>query len=226
MKFAPKVVAASLFAPLWGAHCIHRLTVGVNMVPGPMADFIKRGASTMKTQNILTATLLVAAGLLSACATTGVVTAPVVADNLRAPADQVPALEVSATGVQIYVCSAAKAEANRLEWAFKAPEAELFDASGTKVGKHYAGPTWEGNDGSKVVGEVKARDDGPDANAIPWLLLKAKSNAGNGVFAKTLSIQRVRTVGGKAPAGVCAQLGSEARVPYTAAYYFYDARPY
>lgn len=179
----------------------------------------------MKTQIIFTMTLLAAATLLTGCAATRAVTAPAVADHLRAPADQRPALEVAATGVQIYVCSASKADASRLEWAFKAPEAELFDGSAAKIGKHYAGPTWEANDGSKVVGEVKARDDGPDANAIPWLLLKAKSNAGNGVFAHTLSIQRVRTVGGKAPLGACAQVGSEARVPYTAAYYFYDARP-
>jgi len=51
-----------------------------------------------------------------------------------------------------------------------------------KIGKHYAGPTWESNDGSKVVGEVKARDDGPAPTAIPWLLLSAKSTSGNGAF--------------------------------------------
>src|SRR5258706_1317265 len=186
-----------------------------------------KGASTMKTQNVITMMMVAAAVLLAGCAAAGGITAPAVADNLRAPADQVPALGVADTGVQIYVGSAGKADPARFEWAFKAPEADLFDHAGTRIGKHYAGPTWESNDGSKVVGEVKARDDGPDANAIPWLLLKAKSNAGNGVFGHTLSIQRVRTVGGKAPAAACseAQAGSEVRVPYTAAYYFYDARP-
>lgn len=95
------------------------------------------------------------------------------------------------------------------------------------MGKHYAGPMWESNDGSKVVGEVKARDDGPDVNAIPWLLLSAKSAEGNGIFGKTQSVQRVKTVGGKAPADGCsqAQLGKIARVAYRATYNFYVARP-
>lgn len=50
------------------------------------------------------------------------------------------------------------------------------------IGKHYAGPTWEGKDGSKVVGEVNARDNGPDPNAIPWPLLSAKSKSGTGAY--------------------------------------------
>jgi hypothetical protein len=78
-----------------------------------------------------------------------------------------------------------------------------------------------------VVGEVKARDDGPSANAIPWLLLSAKSTSGNGVFGRTQGIQRLYTVGGKAPGAGCnrARLGKEARVAYKATYYFYVARP-
>jgi hypothetical protein len=81
--------------------------------------------------------------------------------------------------VQIYEC---KPTANpaRFEWVLRAPEAELFDTSGKKIGKHYAGPTWELSDGSKVIGELRARDDGPDVNAIPWLLLSVKSSAGGG----------------------------------------------
>ena len=115
----------------------------------------------------------------------------------------------------------------RFEWSFKAPEAELFDSDGKKIGRHYAGPTWEANDGSKVVGEVKAKDNGPDPNAIPWLLLSAKSTSGSGIFSQTQSIQRLNTVGGQAPAEGCnqAQFGKETRVPYKAKYYFYIARP-
>jgi hypothetical protein len=73
------------------------------------------------------------------------------------------------------------------------------------IGKHYTGPTWESNDGSKVIGEVKASDNGPDTNAIPWLLLNTKSTEGNGIFSKTQSVQRVKTVGGKAPVDGCNQ---------------------
>src|SRR5712692_1216230 len=167
------------------------------------------------------------AAILAGCAASNVGTNPVVPDNLRVPAGQTLSLVSPATGVQIYECSAGKTDPAKFEWAFKAPEADLFDLSGRKMGKHYAGPTWESNDGSKVVGEVKARDDGPNANAIPWLLLRAKSTSGKGVFSQTQSIQRLYTVGGKAPATGCnrAQLGKEARVPYKATYYFYVPKP-
>lgn len=154
-------------------------------------------------------------------------TAPDVPENLKAPAGQVVSLEAHATGVQIYECNANKTDPTRFEWIFRAPEADLFDSAGKKIGKHYAGPTWESTDESKVVGQVQARSDAPDANAAPWLLLNAKSNSGNGIFGRTQTIQRVRTAGGKAPAQVCtpAQAGKEARVPYNAIYYFYTAQP-
>ena len=177
----------------------------------------------MKIRNGLAMAGVAIAAVVAGCASTGARTAPTVPENLKAPENQKLSLETGASGVQIYECKTSKDNPARYEWVFKAPEAELFDTAGKKIGKHYAGPTWESDDGSKVVGEVKARDDGPDPNAIPWLLLSAKSTSGTGIFAKTASIQRVRTVGGKAPTDGCnqAQAGKEARVPYKAAYYFY-----
>src|SRR5512132_4040710 len=133
--------------------------------------------------------------LVAGSAPTRADTIPLVPENLGTPATEVLSLQTEAIGFQIYVCTASKEESTRFEWIFKAPEADLFDRAGNKIGKHYAGPTWESNDGSKVVGEVKARDDGPDPYAIPWLLLNAKSPSGKGVFGQTQSIQRVRTVG-------------------------------
>ena len=179
-------------------------------------------------QRKITAIAKVSIVLLLACcsiATAG--TIPVVPDALKVPASQALSLETQATGVQIYQCKASKDDPKRFEWVFKAPEAELFDSAGKRIGRHYTGPTWEADDGSRVVGEVRARDNGPDPNAIPWLLLTAKSTSGNGVFGRTQSIQRVHTTGGKAPAEGCnqAQVGKEMRVPYTAEYYFYIARP-
>jgi hypothetical protein len=155
--------------------------------------------------------------LVAACGALGTATVPSVPANLRTPASQALALETAATGVQIYECSAGK-------WIFKGPEAELFDRAGKKVGKHYGGPTWESNDGSKVVAALTARSDAPQAGAIPWLLLSAKSNAGNGVFGQTKSIQRVSTVGGVTPTESCgaANAGKVARVDYKAIYYFYQ----
>jgi hypothetical protein len=146
-------------------------------------------------------------------------------EALRPPADQVLALEAFATGAQIYECAASQDQPTRFEWVFKAPEAELFDKAGRQIGKHYAGPTWEATDGSAVVGELKARDSGPDPSAIPWLLLSAKSTTGTGVFSQIKSIQRLQTVGGKAPSEACSRDNAQqvVRVPYKATYYFYVA---
>lgn len=165
--------------------------------------------------------------ILASCATSHTGTPPAAPDALKVPETQVLALETQATGVQIYECKASKDDSTKFEWVFKAPEAELFDGAGKRIGKHYAGPSWEANDGSKVVGEVRARDNGPDPGAIPWLLLSAKSTSGNGVLSQTQSIQRLQTTGGKAPAEGCsqAQAGNETRVPYKAKYYFYIAKP-
>lgn len=151
------------------------------------------------------------------------ITKPAVPDNLKAPAGQIPILKVSAKGVQIYICTANATDPAKFEWTLKAPEAELFNEKGEKLGKHYAGPTWEALDGSKVTGELKEKANAPDSKGIPWLLLKAKSNEGNGLFSKVASIQRVDTVGGFAPdAANCdqARKASEVRVAYSATYYF------
>lgn len=157
--------------------------------------------------------------LLAACALPGAQ----VPDKLKAPAGEEVSLIAYAQGVQIYECQAGTANPAQFTWAFKAPEATLADRAGKTLGKHYAGPTWELNDGSKVVGATQASDPGPDANAIPWLLLTAKSSSG--AFSRTRSIQRVQTVAGKAPASCTAvQAGTQLRVPYQAIYYFYSAR--
>jgi len=170
---------------------------------------------------------LISMAVLSGCVSSSVVKPPDAPETLRPPANQVLAFETLATGVQIYECKASRDQPALFEWVFKAPEAELFDSTGRKVGKHYAGPTWESTDGSTVVGEVKARDSGPDPNAIPWLLLSAKSHSGTGVFSQISSIQRLQTVEGKAPSRPCSRENAEqvARVPYKAAYYFYVAKP-
>jgi Protein of unknown function (DUF3455) len=129
-------------------------------------------------------------------------------------------LAVPAKGVQIYACN--KNDAGAFAWTFKGPEAELADTAGKNIGKHYGGPTWEGNDGGKVVGAVKASAPAPGGNAIPWLLLDIKSRDGSGQFTQAAAILRVSTVGGTAPASGCdeAHAGTEQRVPYTAVYYF------
>ena len=164
--------------------------------------------------------------LLAGCASSPPAPAPALAApqvpaSLSAPAGQSVYLEALARGVQIYECSQ-KPDAT-YDWVFKAPEAALTARSGQSIGKHYAGPTWESNDGSAVIGVVKSRDPGPNPTAIPWLLLAAKATTGSGTFSLTKSIQRVTTVGGQPPPAPCtaANLGQVVRVPYSATYYFY-----
>ncbi len=178
-----------------------------------------------------TASLLGFAALLiitAGCATTDSPATPpaTVPASLQVPAGQVLLLKTRAVGVQIYECQASKDDPNKFDWVFKAPDAQLFDHSNKLVIKHFAGPTWQATDGSAVVGEVAAKDNGPDAMAIPWLLLRAKSTSGHGVLSRTQSVQRINTVGGKAPAGGCGAslAGSEVRMQYTAEYLFYGVR--
>jgi len=62
----------------------------------------------------------------------------------------------------------------------------------------------------------------PNPNAIPWLLVKAVSNEGHGIFQRVTYIQRLNTVGGNAPSVPGDVPGQVARVPYTARYFFYQ----
>jgi Protein of unknown function (DUF3455) len=180
----------------------------------------------LNPHRVATIWYFLAAAIITGCAASKGDRRSDIPPPLRVPAGQTLIREVQGTGVQIYQCTPSNHDPARFEWAFKAPEAVLRNRSGNVFGRHYAGPTWEAEDGSKVVGEVKARDDGPDANAIPWLLLSATSTSGQGVLSRTDVIQRLRTSGGRAPAGGCDQrvTGKEVRVPYKADYLFYAAR--
>lgn len=177
----------------------------------------------MKPENSMTRGLaLVLLALLAGAGTASVVTMPAVPDPLRVPASEELVLQARGVGVQVYACMPANDD-NGAAWSLKAPEADLFDESGEKIGTHAAGPTWQHIDGSNVAAAVTARVDAPEGNAIPWLLLGATTNAGNGLFANVVAIQRLSTHGGTMPAETCdvARIGAESRVPYTATYYFY-----
>jgi hypothetical protein len=165
--------------------------------------------------------------LVAACATPQSTTSTVkMPDKLQPGANESLAMIVPAKGVQIYECRPGKDQTGGYEWAFVAPEADLFDARGDRIGRHYAGPHWEATDGSKILGTLKERADAPAADAIPWLLLATKSVGPAGSFSKVTSIQRVNTVGGIAPKTGCSQaaVGTPARINYTADYYFFTAK--
>ena len=132
------------------------------------------------------------------------------------------ALKLAAEGAQIYVCAAIDGV---VAWRLKGPDAMLYDDKGKPAGKHFAGPTWQANDGSAVVAEAIANSAPPRAAAIPWLLLRAKSHSGKGILSAVNYIVRMETSGGMAPSESCAagQAGAERRVPYTAVYLFFSA---
>jgi hypothetical protein len=143
---------------------------------------------------------------------------------LQVPDSQKLIVKAHASGVQVYACTAAKP--GQYAWTLKGPEATLSDRLGARMGRHYAGPTWKALDGSMVVGKVKAHLDSPDPAAIPWLLLDASNNSGDGLFGQVESVLRLHTQGGKAPAEGCdaGHATTEARIPYQADYYFYGPR--
>jgi hypothetical protein len=139
-------------------------------------------------------------------------------DKIQTPVGHKVSFRTFAVGVQRY-------RWNGVSWDFVEPVATLYSDAGYhgKVGTHYAGPTWESNSGSKVVA---ARVEGcsPNSNAIPWLLLRAVSTDGPGIFSSVAYIHRVNTVGGVAPTAPGASIGAIIDVPYTTEYYFYSAR--
>jgi hypothetical protein len=172
---------------------------------------------------LIVATVLVAFPAVTVTAHDQAASDAAVPTNLAPPTDSVLLFSFAARGFQIYACEAKPDDGTAYEWTFKAPEAELLNARGEVVGQHFAGPTWQGHDGSAVVANVEERADAPESGAIPWLLLEATDHTGSGVFATITYIQRLDTVGGVAPGDGCdaAHAGEEVREPYEATYAFY-----
>lgn len=124
---------------------------------------------------------------------------------------------VHAEGAQIYECVADASGKNI--WQFREPIATLF-ANGKTVGRHYAGPSWELTDGSKVSAKVAGRAPGATPNDIPLLKLDASSQGVLGRLADVTTIQRLKTKGG-ALEGPCDAAGMFMSVPYAADYTFF-----
>lgn len=166
---------------------------------------------------------LPSAMLLTACTDSATLAPPEVSEPLLVPDGSAPATRLQGSGFQIYECREGADMPGTFAWALKAPEAVLISDDGVTIGTHYAGPTWEHEDGSTIQAMVEQRTDAPDTANIPWLLLRVTERSGTGELADITYIQRVNTVGGKAPAEGCdaASIGAEERVAYTADYYFY-----
>lgn len=149
--------------------------------------------------------------------------APTVPAAIAVPAGHRVVSVLKGEGLLTYECRAnAAGAATPFGWSPPAPDATLKAANGAIVGKYYAGPTWEHNDGSKVTGKQLAVS--PATTGIALQLVQANPATGSGLFNGVTYIQRVNTVGGM-PAGSCASanVGAKQVVKYVADYYFYKA---
>lgn len=164
------------------------------------------------------ATAATAVAFALAAAATLALNSPSIAqvpDAIAAPGE-VTIVTVHAEGAQIYAC---KANADgKLTWQFREPIATLFLNDKT-VGRHYAGPSWEFDDGSAVTGKVAASAPGATQGDIPWLRLDVTSHRGSGQLGDATTVQRINTKGG-AMAGACDRVGAFLSVPYAADYVF------
>src|SRR4030095_14771989 len=83
-------------------------------------------------------TALLIALLVAACASPHRPRSSVeVPDKLKPGPNESLAMIIPARGVQIYECRASKDRVGGYEWVFVAPEADLFDARGNRIGRHY-----------------------------------------------------------------------------------------
>jgi hypothetical protein len=139
--------------------------------------------------------------------------AQTVRESIDVPSHSRLLLRAMASGDQVYGCVNGR-------WALTAPDAKLLNQEGSVLGRHFAGPTWQLNDGSWVKGRAVAKQVAPDATAVPWLLLESVGGAGR--LGTVRFIQRTGTHGGNAPDGSCRDSAMR-RVPYTATYSFYEA---
>lgn len=146
---------------------------------------------------------------------------PKAPEALKPSAGQAVLLSLTGKGSQIYVCQNASGS---YSWKLQGPDAKLYGDSDEVVGRHFAGPTWEANDGSRITGKLLASVPSPDPNSIPWLLLIAIThNDVKGIMTPIKSIQRLNTKGGTPPARSCEAANKDEKFasPYEADYYFY-----
>ncbi len=128
-------------------------------------------------------------------------------------------MSTTASGVQVYSCE--YDAQHHLAWVFKSPLATLYDTSGQAVIKHAAGPSWQADDGSRIVGHVLAQTPSATAESIPQLLLETHSAGASGTLSNIRYVQRINTVGGLMPAAACTAEHQTGSSPYIANYAFY-----
>jgi hypothetical protein len=132
------------------------------------------------------------------------------------------ALALTGRGVQVYRC---QHTGSAYAWVLKGPDAQLVNAAGQVVGRHFFGPRWEANDGSRIAGQLALGSTSPDGGAnVPWLVLHAEVEKTGGIFGHVRIITRTDTHGGVAPITPCGseQNGRVVNEAYSALYTFFS----
>jgi hypothetical protein len=164
---------------------------------------------------------------------------PAVPENIQVPAGNTLFLVGHATGTQDYVCLPSGSD---FKFALVTPRATLLGGDRQQVANHFFSPdpfdsnalraTWQESPDTDTVWAQAVQSSSDPAfvapGAIGWVLLRAAGTQGGGGpegLAATTYVQRLNTTGGAAPSTGCAasgDVGSQAFVPYTADYYFYQ----
>ncbi len=187
---------------------------------------------------------LAGAALLLAPLTSSALPVPAVPAGLDVDAGHKPFLVAHAIGTQNYLCLPSATSPSGIAWTLFGPQATLYSDRGQQVATHFLSPnpdqagaaraTWLHSDDTSATWARKiAESSDPafvDANAIPWFKLEVvgqeKGPSGGRKLAETTFLQRINTVGGKAPATGCEEpghIGASRFVPYEADYVFYKS---
>src|SRR4029077_18220659 len=110
----------------------------VRTLTGSKANIMKNNLSALILPGLL-ALSMASCDLTS----TEKISVPVAPDGIKGPPTEVLSFAANAKGVQIYECRLKKDTTAQYEWVLRAPEADLFDGRGKRIGRHYGGPTWE-----------------------------------------------------------------------------------
>ena len=142
--------------------------------------------------------------------------APVAAPAAFDVGGRTPLLVVHAEGAQLYECKPAAVAGD--VWTFREPIAALIK-DGKTIGRHYAGPIWELDDGGAVKGKVAASAPGATVVDAPLLKLNVVEHRGAGALKDATVVLRLNTRGGVLT-GACPIVGELRAAPYSADYAF------
>jgi hypothetical protein len=159
---------------------------------------------------------LVAAAFVSGCGASAALADDAPLPEAIAAPGLVTIVTLHAEGAQIYECK--PDAAGHLAWSFREPIATLI-TEGKTVGRHYAGPNWDYQDGSGVSAKAAGNAPGATPKDVALLKLEVTAQRGSGILSGATVVQRIKTRGGKLD-GPCDKVAAIQSVPYAADYVF------